>query len=272
MSPAVAIWLGLATLLAGGVFSALFFSLRDMSRSKLEELAVARGGPDGARRLHRILVDVDGHSTAVALPRIVCNMITAVAAVSWVGSLDGDPKPVVSDFFFGIGGASVIIWMVGLVVPHSVARYAAEGTVFSWASLIRACYIVQLPLKSVVGFFDEVVKRLAGKTDETDGEQIQAELMSVVEEARQEGQFDEIEQAMIEGVVSFRGTTVEQIMTPRTEVEALQLTNNRGEPTKFIKGSRHSRIPVYDGSMDQVVGMFYIKDLMRCLAGEGARG
>jgi CBS domain containing-hemolysin-like protein len=129
-----------------------------------------------------------------------------------------------------------------------------------------------MPLRSVVRFFDEIVRRLAGKGPATQGEEIQAELMSVVEEAQHEGQFDKVERDMIEAVVSLRGTTVEQIMTPRTEVEALQLTNNLGEVTKFIKSSRHSRIPVYDGSMDQVVGMFYIKDLMRWLAGDGTRG
>jgi CBS domain containing-hemolysin-like protein len=64
---------------------------------------------------------------------------------------------------------------------------------------------------------------------------------------------------------------VEQIMTPRTEVEAMELTNNLGEIVKFIRQSRHSRIPVYEGSLDQVVGFFYVKDLMRWLAGDGPR-
>ena len=99
----------------------------------------------------------------------------------------------------------------------------------------------------------------------------EAELMSVVEEGQEEGQFDQIERDMIEAVVDFRSTTVEQIMTPRTEVEALHLTNNLGEITKFIRGCRHSRIPVYEGNLDQVAGMFYIKDLMRWLAGDGPR-
>jgi putative hemolysin len=95
--------------------------------------------------------------------------------------------------------------------------------------------------------------------------------MSVVEEAQQSGQFDETEGRMIQALVGFRDTTVEQIMTPRTEVEALELTNNLGEVIRFIKQSRHSRIPVYEESLDHVVGMFYVKDLMRWLAGDGVR-
>lgn len=273
MIPATALfWIAMAMLALGGVLAALFFSLQEMSRSGLEELAAARGKASARRHVEKILEDVSGHATAVALPRIVCNMITAVASVIWVASVDGHGTPYVWDVVIGVAGASILIWVFGLVVPHSVAAYAAEGTAYRWSWLIRACYIVQMPLRSVVRFFDEIVRRLAGKGPATQGEEIQAELMSVVEEAQHEGQFDKVERDMIEAVVSLRGTTVEQIMTPRTEVEALQLTNNLGEVTKFIKSSRHSRIPVYDGSMDQVVGMFYIKDLMRWLAGDGTRG
>jgi putative hemolysin len=265
-------WIAIAALLSGSILAALFFSVQSMVRSKAEELAASRGSSGGIRRIDKILEDVDGHATAVALPRIVCNMITAVASVAWVAALDGDTKLIVSDVVIGIAASSILIWVFGMVVPHSVAAYAAEGTVYTWSRLIRLCHVAQTPLRRVVTFFDEIVRRLAGREPVTEGEQIQAELMSVVEEARHEGQFDETERDMIEAVVSLRGTTVEQIMTPRTEVEALQLTNNLGEITRFIKASRHSRIPVYEGSMDQMVGMFYIKDLMRWLAGEGTRG
>ena len=152
ISSAAAVWIAVATLLFGGVLSALFFSLQGMTRSRLEDLVVSRHG-GGSRRVERILANVDGHSIAVALPRIVCNIITAVASVLWVGGLDGDTKPVVADFIFGVAGSSVLIWLVGLVVPHSVAAYAAEGTVYSWSWLIRACYIVQVPLLSLPGIF-----------------------------------------------------------------------------------------------------------------------
>jgi putative hemolysin len=55
-------------------------------------------------------------------------------------------------------------------------------------------------------------------------------------------------------------------------MEAMELSNNLGDVTRFIRGCRHSRIPVYEGSPDHVVGIFYIKDLMRWLAGPGTQG
>ena len=271
MSAAGWLWVAIAAMALGGIFSALFHSLKDMTRSTLDELAVARGSAGGRRRVERILEDVDGHTMAVALPRIVFNMVTAVALVFWLDLMRGEAMPRGLAITLGVAAASLFMWVFGLVVPASVAAYAAEGTVYRGSRMIRACYLAQRPLRGVVGFFDEVVRRLAGQEPTTEAEEIHAELMSVVDEAQQEGQFDEVEGNMIQAVAGFSRTTVEQIMTPRTEVEAMGLTNNLGEITKFIRACRHSRIPVYEGSLDQVVGMFYIKDLLRWLAGDGTR-
>ncbi len=265
-------WIATAAMALGGLFSSVFQSLRDVPRVSLEELAAQRAGPGAQRRIDRILEDLDGHSTAVGLPRIICNLIVAVSAVFWVAALRASAGPGVIDAVIGIAASSVVIWIFGFLVPHSIAAYASAGTVYAWSPLVRAAYIVQSPLRRVARFFDEVVRRLAGPSVETQAEAVQAELMSVVEEAQQEGQFDQAARNMIEAIMKFRSTTVEQIMTPRTEVEALELTNNLGEVTKFIRASRHSRIPVYEESLDHVVGVFYIKDLMRWLAGPPGGG
>jgi len=271
MSAAAWLWIVAIATLVGGLLSALFHSLKDMTRSALEERARTRGDARALCQVERILEDVGAHSTAVALPRIVCNMVVAISAVAYAQKLLPDETPTWAAIVAGVVFSSLLVWVFGLIIPHAVASYAAEGTVLAWAWLIRACYWLQRPLGALVRFFDEVVRRLSGRPPTSDAEQLQAELMSVVEEAQESGQFDETERNMIESLVGFRNTTVEQIMTPRTEIEALELTNNLGEVIRFIRACRHSRIPVFDGSLDQVVGMFYIKDLMRWLAGDGAR-
>jgi CBS domain containing-hemolysin-like protein len=76
---------------------------------------------------------------------------------------------------------------------------------------------------------------------------------------------------MIEAVVRFRDRTVAQVMTPRTEIEAIEADLSLSDVTAAIRRIGHSRIPVFDGTLDRVVGIFYVKDLMRWLAGEGSR-
>jgi CBS domain containing-hemolysin-like protein len=73
---------------------------------------------------------------------------------------------------------------------------------------------------------------------------------------------------MIEAVVKFRDRTVAQVMTPRTEMEAMPLVNDLSKVTQTIRAIGHSRIPVYEGDLDHIVGVFYVKDLMKWLAGD----
>lgn len=278
MSTAGWVWIGIAALALSALFSALFHSLRDLSRAGLESLAERKGRPGGVRRVEKILEDTDGHAAAVALPRIACNMLVAISAVFVVMYMREDsatptaeaPTPV--EIVIGLVVSSLLIWLLALVIPHSVSKHAAEGTVYVWSPLVRACYVAMRPFRKVVDFSDEVVRRLTGQDEETEGEALEAELMSVVEEAEEEGQFDQSERHMIEAVVGFRSTTVEQIMTPRTEIEAMELSNDLGKVVGIIKEVKHSRIPVYEERLDQIVGIFYVKDLMLWLAGDGARG
>lgn len=83
--------------------------------------------------------------------------------------------------------------------------------------------------------------------------------------------MDDREQEMIEAVVTLRDKTVAQVMTPRTEIEAMELSNDLSTVTATIRSIGHSRIPVYEDNLDHIAGVFYVKDLMKWLAGEGSR-
>lgn len=258
----------LASVLCGAVFSTLANAVREASRGALEEVAVIRGRK---RRVEPILEDQDGHATAVAMLRVACNLLASVASVFYVATLRGVESPRWPDVGIGLLAAALLVWVFGLAIPQSIARYAAEQTVYAWSGLLRAAYIALAPLRLISRFSDEVVRRLSGKPRESKAEEIETELLSVVEEAQQEGQFDEVEKSMIEAVVRFRNLTAKQVMTPRTEMEALELTDNLGAVTAYIRSCKHSRIPVYEESLDRIIGIFYIKDLLHWLA-EGSRG
>src|SRR5688572_24099005 len=141
MSGAGWFWIAAGALLLGAVFSALFQSLRAVTRTRLEQMDIARGGP--TRRITRILADPDGHATAVGLPRIASNLIVVVCLVYWIARLQGGSSPTPRDAVLGIAIASLLIWVFGLLLPNSIASHAAESVVLTWAPLLRALYILQ---------------------------------------------------------------------------------------------------------------------------------
>jgi putative hemolysin len=266
-----AVWFGLAAgaLGAGSIFSALSQSLREMSRARLEEVAAIRNKARVTARIAHMLDDIEGHATAISFPRILCNLMVVIATVMWVATMRKVQSPEWIELSVGVVISSTLIWVFGVVLPHSIARHAAESAVYAWSGFIRLVYTLMGPLNLVAESVDVVVRRLAGKSEVNETEEIQQELLSVMADAEDEGAVDQTERDMIEAVVHMRDKTVTQIMTPRTEIEAMELSNNLGTVTQAIRSIGHSRIPVYEGDMDHIVGIFYVKDLMRWLAGDG---
>ncbi len=267
-------WLLLALVAVGlsSLFASIFHALREVPRRSLQDLAESRASAGARRRIGHILEDAEGHSNAVAVVRIAASLTAAVAMVFWAREFAGPNVAPWVPIVAGLLAALLVLWVFGVTVPHAVAKHAAPQTVYAWSRTIRALYFGAGPFNAVARAADEIVRRLSGSTPDAPSEQLEAELFSVVEEGQEEGQFDETERRMIEAIVRFKEKTVQQIMTPRTEMKAMELTDNLGDVTRAVRQIGHSRIPVYEESPDRIVGVFYIKDLMRWLAGEARTG
>lgn len=263
----------IACLMVASLFSALHLCLVDLSRSSLEELAESRrAGRAVRRRIEAIVADVRGHARAMAMVRIFFTLATVAAAVLLISSVRGAVGPRVLDAALVVLGSAVAVWVFNVAIAESLARDLGERMVYRFSGIVRAAYLAQRPLAPVAHAMDMLVRLFTGSRPQNKGESLEQELLEVVEEGEREGQIDEAERRMIEAVVDFKSRTVEQIMTPRNEIEAMQLTDNLGAVTAFVRKARHSRIPVFKDSLDDIVGFFYVKDLLRWLAGEGRGG
>lgn len=258
-----ALWTAIGAALLAGVFAALQMSLRNASRSKLKDLACRAGITP---RVAPILDDVGAHALAVSLPRVVCNLVVVVAALIWMTGVGEHSRVTWGKLALAAGVSLALLSILGVVIPMSIADHAPEKTVLRFARLIRAIRIGALPLVKLLSVIDEVVKRLAGAQDGTPEEDFERELLSVVSEAEHEGSFNQAERHMIKAVVDFKTRTVEEVMTPRTEIEGIEKSNDLHAIKRFIRKAGHSRIPVYEGDLDHIVGILYAKDLLGYLA------
>ena len=261
-------WIGVAALLVGSLFATVAACVREATRSEADEAAKRRGRTEPGSIVDRVLDASEAHAISTMIPAVIGFAIIALSCVRWTATLRGVDVPDWFDVGVGLGIASVIVWIFGVVIPTSVAEHAAGSCVLRCAWLARAVHVVLRPLTSVDMVADEIVKRLAGVKTRP-GEESRDELMSVVEEGEREGQFDETERDMIEAVVEFRSQNVEDVMTPRTELKALEYTDDLDVVKAFLREVGHSRIPVYEESLDHIVGILYAKDLLRWMTSEG---
>lgn len=262
-------WIGAAALVLGSLFSTVAWSVREATRAEVEEAARRKGrqAPNGL--IGRVLDDSEAHAISVMIPAVIGFALVALSCVRWTATMRGIAAPDWVDVGIGLGAASVIVWVFGVVIPLSVAEHAPGQSVLRLAWLARTMHFIFRPFTSTAMAVDEVVRRLVGRRV-APGEESREELMSVVEEGEREGQFDETERDMIEAVVEFRSRTVEEIMTPRIEVQALEYTDDLAHVKSFLRGVGHSRIPVYEESLDHIVGILYAKDLLRWISRDDA--
>ena len=265
MSP-ILIWLGLVGLVGSLLFSTLSYALRMMSRVKLDT-ALVRHGREAT--LDAILEARYDLALCSGTLRLVSNTTVIIAcAIYFNMRFMQDPNPL-KIFGLTILVSVPALLVISVAIPQGWARYAGESMVATCWPLLRAALWVTWPLVRVLSLFDEAIRRLVGvslaEEGQTEEEQAQQEILQAVAEVSAEGGVDDEQRKMIEGVISFRDLQVGQIMTPRTEIVAVEVNSPLGEVRERILRDGLSRIPVYEGTLDNVIGILYAKDLLTML-------
>jgi len=249
-------WLVLLICICAG--GALFFSLnnlalRTFSRVKLQEAFKAANK-------EAVVDDFIGNVEKLILTSSLFRVIANIGIVLGLFALLAE-KSYILTFVIAL----LILAVFTLAIPHSWAKHSGEKVLPRTYKLLEVFAYVATPVLVVFRIHDGLVRRLAGVTEttaEATQDQKQEEILSVVEQGRIEGVVDEEEMEMIEGVLELGDTTAEEIMTPRTDVVAVNVDDDLQSVLETIIQAGHSRIPVYEENIDKIVGLIYAKDLL----------
>lgn len=160
----------------------------------------------------------------------------------------------------------IILFVAGISVPHALATHAGEAILARSLTLLWWTRYALYPVARVLAFFELLIRRLLGKSEAAPAkaaERLEQEILDAVTEGEFRGAVDEEQKEIIESVFALPDTQVSQIMTPRTEMVALPVGASRDEVRQTILQAGHSRIPVYEESLDHIIGVLYAKDLIR---------
>jgi putative hemolysin len=158
--------------------------------------------------------------------------------------------------------AVVIIETFALVIPHSWAKHAGWYFLPRTYPLLGGIYWLFKPILKLFEWHDRLVRRIVGLPATTSEEAKEEQFLSVVEQGKLEGVVDQEEVNMIENVLELDQTTAEQIMTPRTDLVALSAQTSLSGVIEIIRDTGHSRLPVYENTVDNITGILYAKDLL----------
>lgn len=175
-----------------------------------------------------------------------------------------------SNFIVGAVLAAVLYWFFACLIAGSIARAVPVGSVIRSWYVLRFISLLNPAIQWVVEGIAEIARRLTGANlKQGDGlNTVEEQLLRSIEHSQREGGIPAEAAEMMENVVDLRDTDVGEIMTPRTEIEGIEMTNDISEIRKFVLESGRSRIPIFEENLDQIMGILYVKDLVGFLGSE----
>jgi len=253
-------------LTAGMVFfSVNAVALRIFSRARLLEAFKKRRQAAEAENFTDTLARNSERLTLTcSLYRLVLNLCILVLLLALFGAAGKDMSSA-SDYVILFVAATIIFSLFSLAIPHAWAKYAGETVLSRTHRSLLLFAVVAGPVLLLWKFVDTLVRRLAG-VGETTADRLQEEkeeeFLTDLEQQRLDGVVDEEEQQMIENVLELADTTAAEIMTPRTDIVALEVNSGLAAVLETITTAGHSRVPVYEKNIDTIIGLVYAKDLL----------
>ena len=163
---------------------------------------------------------------------------------------------------------ALITYIVGELIPQVFGQAYADQLVPILTRAMRIIVLVFNPLVTLLLSLSRTLSRVTG------GEMIakavtEEEIMTLVDVGQQGGAIEDDEKEMIYSVLQFGETLAREVMVPRPDITAIEISQPLSDAIRLFMESGHSRIPVYDGEIDDVKGLLYAKDLLKFMVDVG---
>ena len=253
-------FVGLALIPLAGLFAAIDSALSTVSVARVEELE--REGRMGARRLRRAIESRPQYINLCVLLYTICLVAASVQVVSFFEDVVDHS---IWGIILGVAVMSALAFIVSGVGPRNLGRQHAYSISLTTALPMQILGILLRPIVRILIVLGNALTPGKGfRNGPFTGE---IELLEIVDLARERGVVAEDESRMIQSVFELDQTIAREIMTPRTEIVWIESDKTIAQVLRLAVRSGHSRIPVIGDSVDDVVGVAYLRDLVAAATG-----
>lgn len=238
--------------LFSGLFSATETAYSSSSKIRLKNMA--NDGNTKASSVLVILDDFDKFLTSVLIGNNIVNIASAtISTLLFSLILKGGKGPTVSTIVI-----TVITLLFGEIAPKSLAKQAPEKFACATVGVVNFFEFVFAPLTIVLKGWTWLVNHFAHiEQDEGD---ISDELITMVDEAEKDGNLEEHESDLISAAIEFNDLDVKDVLTPRVDIVAVNIASSHEQIEKAFRFNSFSRLPVYENTVDNIVGVIHEKD------------
>jgi len=206
-----------------------------------------------AALVYRLIQDYDKLISTISVGNNLVSIMAASIATVFFVQIYGDAGITISTII-----VTAAILLFGEITPKSLAKKSPEKFAMLLAPLVRFLNVAFTPINFLFSLWQRMISAVyKGTADQTITED---ELLTMIDEAEQEGAIDESDSELIHNAIEFNDQLVDDILTPRVDIVGITKQNTEAEISRNFTESGYSRIPVFDGSIDQIIGVIHLRD------------
>ena len=248
----VSLFIIIACVVMSAYFSATETAFSSLNRIRIKNMA--EKGDKRARLVLRMSENYDSLLSTILIGNnivnIACASLATLLFVDWLGS---DAGPSVSTAV-----TTVVVLIFGEVSPKSIAKESPEAFAKFSAPLLNVLMFVLTPFNFLFGLWKKLLSLIFRSSDSQ--AVTEEELLTIVDEAEQEGGIDTQEGSLIRNAIEFTETEAIDVLTPRIDLTAVSVDDSKEDIAAIFAETGYSRIPVYRDSIDHIIGILYQKD------------
>ncbi len=250
----------IALVIMSGYFSATETAFSSANKTRLKTMA--EEGNKKAKLVLKLSEDYDKLISGILIGNNIVNIsVSSIATVFFIDLLkffqSANPEslgPTLSTVVI-----TVVVLVFGEVTPKSIAKDMPERFSMFSAPFLSVILWILTPLCALFSLWKKLINKLFKTKDES--KISSEELIMFVEEVQQEGSLDNNEGTLIKNAIEFNETKAEDILTHRMDLEAIPVDATKEELSKKFAETKFSRILVYDGTVDNIIGVIHQKDV-----------
>lgn len=239
-----------------GFFSASETALMTLSKIRIKKML--EDNIKGAETIDKLVKNPSKLLSAILIGNNVVNIGASALATSLAIDYYGSTGVGIST-----GIMTLLVLIFGEITPKSLAAQNSEKVSLRVAKFI---HIVTIILNPIILFLTRItnllVRLMGGKTDRKQPFITEEELRTIVNVSHEEGVLEVEEKDMIYNVFEFGDSKAKDVMTPRTDMVAIEINSSYEEIIHIFKQEQFSRIPIYESTTDNIVGILHVKDLL----------
>ena len=233
-----------------------FFSASETAFTSLNKIKLKALANTGNKKAEKTLTLCENFSkllTTILVGNTIVNVVAASLATVLFSNVLGGNGVAVSSIVM-----TLVIMIFGEIIPKNIAKFVPEKFAMSSTPILRFLCWIFTPLTFVFGYIEKLISNMYENDSETYSTD---EFITMVEEANEDGDIEDHEADLITNALEFNDLNVGDILTPRTDVIAIDINEDSIEEIELkYRDSGFSRLPVYDDNLDNIVGVLIEKD------------